>query len=93
MNEAKQMHDDLLNTLLPIIPRTTYQDIRRLSTLASAIVGLSPFAHGTPLSLGLCDPEPCTVRRQPGATLLPLAASSWDCSLRLVSACIASCSG
>jgi hypothetical protein len=28
MNEAKQMHDDLLNGLLPIIPRTTYQDIR-----------------------------------------------------------------
>jgi hypothetical protein len=34
MNEAKQMHDDLLNALLPIIPRTTYHDIRRLSTLA-----------------------------------------------------------
>ncbi len=40
MNEAHQRHNDLLNALLPIIPRTTYQDIRRLSTLAWAIVGL-----------------------------------------------------
>ena len=40
MNEAKQMHDDLLNVLLPIIPRTTYQDSRRLNTLVWAIVGL-----------------------------------------------------
>src|SRR5713226_3309223 len=40
MNENQQMHDDLLNGLLPIIPRTTYQDSRRLSTLAWAIVGL-----------------------------------------------------
>jgi hypothetical protein len=28
-----QMHHDLLRALLPIIPRTTYQDIRRLNTL------------------------------------------------------------
>ncbi len=41
MNEAKQMHDDLLNALLPIIPRTAYRDIRRLNTLVWAIVGLS----------------------------------------------------
>ncbi len=41
MNEARQMHDDLLNALLPIIPRTAYQDIRRLNTLVWAIVGLS----------------------------------------------------
>jgi hypothetical protein len=40
MNENQQMHDDLLNGLLPIIPRTTYQDIRRLNTLVWAIVGL-----------------------------------------------------
>ena len=40
MNEAKQMHDALLNALLPIIPRTVYQDSRRLNTLAWAIVGL-----------------------------------------------------
>ncbi len=40
MNEAKQIHDDLLNGLLPIVPRTTYHDIRRLSTLAWAVVGV-----------------------------------------------------
>ncbi len=40
MNEAQQMHDDLLKMLLPILPRTAYQDIRRLSTLAWAITGL-----------------------------------------------------
>lgn len=34
MNEAKRMHDDLLNTLLPIVPRTVYQDIHRLNNLA-----------------------------------------------------------
>jgi hypothetical protein len=38
MNEAKQMHDDLLNALLLVIPRTTYQDSRRLSMLAWAII-------------------------------------------------------
>ena len=41
MNEAQQMHDDLSNALLPIIPRTVYQDIRRLNTLVWAIVSLS----------------------------------------------------
>jgi hypothetical protein len=41
MNEAKQMHDDFLNALLPIIPRTVYHDIRRLNTLAWAVVGPS----------------------------------------------------
>jgi hypothetical protein len=40
MNENQQMHDDLLKALLPIIPRTAYQDIRRLKTLVWAIVGL-----------------------------------------------------
>jgi hypothetical protein len=40
MNEAYRMHNDLLHALLPIIPRTTYQDIRRLNTLVWAIVGL-----------------------------------------------------
>jgi len=40
MNEACQMHDDLLKVLLPLIPRTAYQDIRRLSTLAWAMTGL-----------------------------------------------------
>ncbi len=40
MNEAQQMHDELMNALLPIIPQTTYQDLRRLNTLAWAITGL-----------------------------------------------------
>ena len=40
MNEAKPMHDDLLHVLLPIIPRTVYQDVRRLNTLVWAVVGL-----------------------------------------------------
>ena len=40
MNENQQMHDDLLKALLPIIPRTAYQDIRRLKTLVWAMVGL-----------------------------------------------------
>jgi hypothetical protein len=40
MNENQQLHTDLLHALLSIIPRTTYQDLRRLSTLAWAIVGL-----------------------------------------------------
>ena len=31
MNEAKQIHDELLNARLSIIPRTAYQDIRRLT--------------------------------------------------------------
>ncbi len=41
MNEAKPMHNDLLNALLPIIPRTVYQDVHRLHTLVWAVVGLS----------------------------------------------------
>jgi hypothetical protein len=40
MNEAQRMHDDLLYVLLPIIPRTVYQDVRRLNTLVWAVVGL-----------------------------------------------------
>ncbi|MFL5653946.1 MAG: hypothetical protein ACJ8CB_07195 [Ktedonobacteraceae bacterium] len=40
MNEAHQMHHDLLHALLPLIPRTTYQDIRQLNTLVWALVGL-----------------------------------------------------
>ncbi len=35
------MHDDLLHALLPIIPRTVYQDVRRLNTLVWAVGGLS----------------------------------------------------
>jgi hypothetical protein len=40
MNEARQMHDHLMNALLPLLPRTVYQDRRRLDTLVWAIVGL-----------------------------------------------------
>lgn len=40
MNEAQQMHDDLVNALLPLIPQTVYRDLRRLNMLAWAITGL-----------------------------------------------------
>ena len=40
MNEAREMYDHLVNALLPIIPRSVYQDRRRLNTLVWAIVGL-----------------------------------------------------
>ncbi|MGZ3610738.1 MAG: transposase [Ktedonobacteraceae bacterium] len=40
MSEAKQMHRDLMNRLLPILPHTVYGDIRRVSNLVWAIVGL-----------------------------------------------------
>jgi hypothetical protein len=40
MNEAKPMHDDLVNARLSLIPRTAYRDLRRLNTLAWAITGL-----------------------------------------------------
>ncbi len=40
MTEANPMHHDLLHALLPLIPRTTYQDARRLNTFVWAIVGL-----------------------------------------------------
>ena len=40
MTEAHQMYDDLLEALSPILPRTIYQDVRRVRTLAWAITGL-----------------------------------------------------
>ena len=41
MNEAQhQMHDELVNALLSLIPRTAYRDLRRLNTLTWAITGL-----------------------------------------------------
>ena len=40
MSEAKELHDDLMRALLSIVPRTTYQNIHRLSTLAWAVIGL-----------------------------------------------------
>ncbi len=41
MSEAKQMHRDLMNMLLPILPRSVFGDIRRVANLVWAIVGLS----------------------------------------------------
>jgi hypothetical protein len=40
MTDAKALHRDLMNALLPHIPPTVYHDIRRVVTLAWAIVGL-----------------------------------------------------
>ncbi len=37
---AHQMYDDLLEALSPILPRTVYQDVRRVRTLAWAVTGL-----------------------------------------------------
>ena len=40
MTEASQVHEELVQALQPLIPKTTYQDLRRLNTLAWAITGL-----------------------------------------------------
>src|SRR5260370_2223302 len=40
MNESHRMYEDLLKALEPIVPRTIYQDVRRVRTLAWAITGL-----------------------------------------------------
>jgi hypothetical protein len=40
MNEGKQMYADLMNLLLPILPSHIYHDVRRVQTLAWALVGL-----------------------------------------------------
>jgi hypothetical protein len=40
MNKAHQIYDDLLEALEPILPRTIYQDVRRVRTLAWAVTGL-----------------------------------------------------
>src|SRR5690242_8292382 len=40
MSEAKQMHRDLMNALLPILPHKVYGDIRRVANLVWAIVGV-----------------------------------------------------
>src|SRR5215470_11738133 len=40
MNEAKQMHRDLMNAIVPVLPRVIYHDIRRVVTLAWAVTGL-----------------------------------------------------
>ena len=44
MNEAKEMYRDLMNALLPILPRKVYHDIRRVVNLVWAIVGVC-FTH------------------------------------------------
>ena len=40
MTEATHLHNELVHALQLLIPRTTYQDSRRLNTLAWAITGL-----------------------------------------------------
>ena len=40
MNEGKQMYADLMNLLLPLLPSQIYHDVRRVQTLAWALVGL-----------------------------------------------------
>ena len=40
MTEATHLHDELMRTLLRLMPKTVYHDPRRLSTLAWAITGL-----------------------------------------------------
>jgi hypothetical protein len=40
MTEATHLHDELMRTLLRLMPKTVYQDPRRLSTMAWAITGL-----------------------------------------------------
>ncbi len=40
MNEDKHMYADLMNLLLPLLPSNIYQDVRRVQTLAWALVGL-----------------------------------------------------
>ncbi len=40
INEAKVLYDDLLSALQPLLPRSVYQDVRRVRTLAWAVVGL-----------------------------------------------------
>jgi Transposase DDE domain len=40
MSEAKQRYDGILAALSPLLPRTAYQDVRRVPTLAWAITGL-----------------------------------------------------
>ncbi len=47
MSEAKQMHSDLMNMLLPILPRCVFGDIRRVANLVWAIGSVSD-ADNTP---------------------------------------------
>ncbi len=49
MSEAKELYDDILSALSPLLPRTVYQDVRRVRTLAWAITGLC-LSHSVRLS-------------------------------------------
>src|SRR6266516_6095210 len=49
MSEAKQLYDDILCALSPLLPRRVYQDVRRVRTLAWAITGLC-LLHSVQLS-------------------------------------------
>ena len=40
MNEGKQMYADLMNLLVPVLPSNIHGDVRRVQTLAWALVGL-----------------------------------------------------
>src|SRR5215469_12953342 len=40
MSEAKQLYDAILCALSPLLPRSVYQDVRRVRTLAWAMTGL-----------------------------------------------------
>ena len=40
MTEATEVHEELVQALQLLIPKTAYQDLRRLNTLAWAITGL-----------------------------------------------------
>jgi hypothetical protein len=65
MNEAKQMHDELLNARLSIIPRTAYQDIRRLSPVLLGSHRPLPDPYSATGRVGTSALEPRPVRGPP----------------------------
>jgi hypothetical protein len=93
MNEAHQMYDDLLEALSPILPRTVYQDVRRVRTLAWAITGLC-LTHTVRLGAWAQILES---RAQYAASRVrrfsELSASSCHSPTGVVSTCVAGCSG
>ena len=72
MNEAYKMHEELLHALLPIIPRTAYQDLRRLNTLVWAMVGLCLTHTVRSRCLGRSDPGPRPVRERAAYAASPV---------------------
>jgi hypothetical protein len=40
VNEGKHMYADLMDLLLPLLPSNIYRDVRRVQTLAWALVGI-----------------------------------------------------